>query len=123
MSNIRSSNIRFHLDSELQRRAWEYLRTTARSRHMSYGALISEAVTDYAARQEKSRDDPYFESREKEDRFIGQIIEEVRLALEKSLPVFLAGYRAGMTGTPAPVITEAPEQTDDADIDWSFAGG
>ena len=41
----------------------------------------------------------YFETREREERFIRQIISEVEKALDKVLPVYLTGFMSGVAGT------------------------
>ena len=61
----------------------------------SYSNVIAVALVDYFDRYYRSQDDPYFETREREERFVNQIISSVESAMEKTLPVFLAGCMAG----------------------------
>ena len=46
-NNIRNTNLRFNLDKEQQRRAWEYLQTMNRQDFKSYSQVISLAPVSY----------------------------------------------------------------------------
>ena len=123
---ICSTNLRFNLKKETQRRAWEYLQTMNKAEFKSYSHAIAVAVVDYFDRYYKAQDDPYFETREREERFISQIVAGVQTAMEKALPVFLAGCLAGAsTATPAAASTipTTPTNNTAADVDWDFLGG
>lgn len=123
---IRNTNLRFNLKKETQRRAWEYLQTMNKAEFKSYSHAIAVAVVDYFDRYYKAQDDPYFETREREERFISQIVAGVQTAMEKTLPVFLAGCLAGASTTApaaAPTVTAAPAENAAADVDWDFLGG
>lgn len=123
---IRSTNLRFNLKKETQRRAWEYLQTMNKAEFKSYSHAIALAVVDYFDRYYKTQDDPYFETREREERFISQIVNGVQTAMEKTLPVFLAGCLAGAsTAAPAAASTipATPIENTVADVDWDFLGG
>lgn len=123
---IRSTNLRFNLKKETQRRAWEYLQTMNKAEFKSYSHAIAVAVVDYFDRYYKAQDDPYFETREREERFIAQIVAGVQTAMEKTLPVFLAGCLAGASTTAttaASTFTAASAENAAADVDWDFLGG
>lgn len=123
---IRSTNLRFNLKKETQRRAWEYLQTMNKAEFKSYSHAIAVAVVDYFDRYYKAQDDPYFETREREERFIFQIVDGVQTAMEKTLPVFLAGCLAGASTATPPVtsaIPTTPTENNAADVDWDFLGG
>ena len=79
------------------------------------------ALVDYFDRYYRSQDDPYFETREREERFVNQIISSVESAIEKTLPVFLAGCMAGLSQVPV-VATPVTQQELDAELDWDFLG-
>lgn len=122
---IRSTNLRFNLKKETQRRAWEYLQTMNKAEFKSYSHAISLAVVDYFNRYYKTQDDPYFETRKREERFISQIVGGVQAAMEKTLPVFLAGCLTGASTTApvaAPTVTAVPAENAAADVDWDFLG-
>ena len=119
--NIRSTNLRFNLEKDIQNRAWQYLQTMDKQHFKSYSNVIAVARVEYFDRYYRSRDDPYFETREREERFVNQIISSVESAMEKTLPVFLAGCMAGLSQVPvvaAPVVQQKPDE----ELDWDFLG-
>lgn len=119
--NIRSTNLRFNLDKETQNRAWQYLQTMDKHRFKSYSNVIAVALVDYFDRYYRSQDDPYLETRDREERFVDQIVASVEIAMEKTLPIFLAGCMAGLSQSPViqpPVAQQEPEE----DLDWDFLG-
>ncbi len=63
-NNIRNTNLRFNLDKEQQRRAWEYLQTMDRQDFKSYSQVISLALVYYFDRYYRTQADPYLETRE-----------------------------------------------------------
>ena len=95
-NNIRNTNLRFNLDKEQQRRAWEYLQTMDRQDFKSYSQVISLALVDYFDRYYRTRADPYLETREREELFVKQIVDAVENSLKQALPLFLSGLTAGM---------------------------
>ena len=71
---IRSTNVRFNLDKEIPAQAWQYLQTMDRQEFKSYSQVIAAALVDYFDRYYKSREDPYLETREREEQFVQQIV-------------------------------------------------
>ena len=98
MNEIHSTNLRLNMGKESHRRAWEYLQTMDKGQYKSYSNVIALALVEFFGRKAKLQDDPYFETREREERFIRQIISEVENALDKVLPVYLAGFISGVSG-------------------------
>ena len=94
---LRSTNLRFNLDKELQRKAWDYLQKMDKKEFKSYSHAVAVSVVDYFERYYRNKDDPYFETREREQEFIGRIVNAVEESLNKNLPIFLAGWVTGMT--------------------------
>lgn len=87
----------------------------------SYSNVIAAALVDYFDRYYRSQDDSYFETREREERFVNQIVSSVERAMEKTFPVFLAGCMVGMSQVPvaaAPVTQQEPDE----EVDWDFLG-
>ena len=119
--NIRSTNLRFNLEKDTQKRAWQYLQTMDKQRFKSYNNVIAVALVDYFDRYYRSQDDPYLETREREERFVDQIVASVEAAMEKTLPVFLAGCVAGLSQT-AVITAPAVQQEPDEEPDWDFLG-
>ena len=98
MNEIHSTNLRLNMGKESHRRAWEYLQTMDKGQFKSYSNVIAMALVEFFERKAKLQDDPYFETREREERFIRQIVSEVEKALDKVLPVYLAGCMSGISG-------------------------
>ena len=133
--SVHTTNLRFNTEKETQRRAWEYLQGMDKRQFKSYSQVISAALVEYFERQNQLKDDPFLETREREDRFVAQIVAAVESALIKALPVFLAGCAAGLSrsmppvseavNTAPPAVKEAVKQpeTSEADIDWEFLNG
>ena len=69
--------------------------------------------------------DPYLETREREELFVKQIVEAVEHSLKQSLPIFLSGLTAGMLERESPIRMPFPapeKEQPDRDIDWDFLG-
>ena len=119
--NIRSTNHRFNLEQDTPTRAWQYLQNKAKQQFKSYSNVIAVALVDYFDRYYRSQDDPYFETREREERFVNQIISSVESAMEKTLPVFLAGCMVGMSQVPVGAVSVTQQELDE-EVDWDFLG-
>ena len=119
--NIRSTNLRFNLEKDTQKRAWQYLQNMDKQQFKSYSNVIAVALVDYFDRYYRSQDDPYFETREREERFVNQIISSVESAMEKALPVFLAGCMVGMSQVPVGAVSVTQQELDE-EVDWDFLG-
>ena len=121
IENIRSTNLRFNLEKDTQKRAWQYLQTMDKQQFKSYSNVIAVALVEYFDRYYRSQDDPNFETREREERFVNQIISSVESAMERTLPVFLAGCMAGLSQA-SHNTTSVVQQEPDAELDWDFLG-
>ena len=122
MSEIKCTNLRFNLDKPLQRQAWERLQAMDRQQFKSYSQVVALAIVDYFDRLDRLKDDPYLENREREERFVSQIVTAVENAMTKALPVYLAGCMTGL----AKAVPSDPSQALDsgqASVDWDFLGG
>ncbi|MBR1385011.1 MAG: adenylate cyclase [Ruminococcus sp.] len=129
MSNIKCTTLRFNLEKPLDRQAWEYLQSMDKDEFKSYSQVVLVAVTEYFKNYYRIKDDPYLETREREERFVEQIVAAVESAVEKVLPSFLAACFSKMVmpyNTAAPMIniTNTNENNVSADdIDFDFVGG
>ena len=85
--SIVSTNIRFNLEKEADRTAWNHLQRRDRQEHRSYSKAVIAAVNDYFERRGRSEADPYLETREKEDAFLLRILETIRAGLIQGTPV------------------------------------
>ena len=82
-----STNIRFNLEKEADRAAWDHLQQRDRRQFRSYSKAVIAAVNDYFERRGRLDADPYLETREKEDVFLLRVLETVRAGLNQSTPV------------------------------------
>ena len=128
-NNIRSTNLRFNLDKDLQRKAWQYLQTMDKDTFKSYSNVIALSVCDYFERYYHRKDDPYFETRQREEQFVEQIVGAVEKVMEKTFPLFLVGLMSGIGQTEAHIPTPSAvsialsdNQNSDEDVDWDFLG-
>ena len=80
---IVSTNIRFDLEREPDRIAWEYLRQRDKRQYRSYSRAVIAAVNDYFERRGRLAVDPYLETREKEDAFLRRVLETIQTGLNQ----------------------------------------
>ena len=121
MSNIRSTNLRFNLDKPLYEKAWNYLQNMDKSKFKSYNHAIALSVADYFERHYRKESDPYFETREREELFIKQIVTATEKAIEKALPSFLTACLTGIVQPYKQIETAEPAKEEINDeIDWDF---
>ena len=84
--NIKALYLRFDLADEDERQAYNYLQNRDKAEFGSYTKLVSRAVNEFFERRLRLKDDPYFETRDKEDAFIARVLDAVRHSAP-SLPV------------------------------------
>ena len=102
MSEIFTTTFRLNLENEDDRRAWEYLRSMDRARYKSYSSAIVTAINDHFSRREHLADDPFLETRERQEAFLEEVKAVVRESLQTS-GVGLSGLAALLQGVqPAP---------------------
>ena len=113
-----NTNIRLNLANEDDRRAWAYLQNLDRTKYKSYSRAVVAALNDYFGRQERLADDPYLETREKEDAFLLWVQETIERSLRASSTSGISGL-AALLQTAQSVTTSA--QTDEAEDDLDTA--
>ena len=70
------------------------------------------AVNDYFDRMGRLADDPYFETRQREERFVEQIVSEVGKAFIAEMPKFLASLMLSLNrGYPMQAVPVGTEDT------------
>ena len=134
MSEVKTTNIRFNLGQEEQRKAWSYLQRRDRRSFPSYSKTICTAINDYFDRLYAVEDTEEREQ-EKQRKLIEAITEAVERTMEKTLPAFLSGYfsaiinvaaRAPDADTRVSEIVQPENQTEqepeDDEVDWAFLG-
>ncbi len=90
--NIRNRNVRFYEEKEADRRAWEILHSEAVRAFPSQNDFIIQAVNDFYDRHLAISDDPYLETREKEDAFADRIVEKVEQKVLGNLSQLIGIY-------------------------------
>ena len=100
----KNHNIRFSMEKEDECRAWELLHSPQiRQMFKSQNRFVIEAVNDYYDRCVAVKNDPYMETREKEDAFAERIVEAVEKQVLSNLPVLFGMYMAQMQAFPLSV--------------------
>ena len=129
---VKMTCFRFNLDNPEHAKAWNYLHDFDKDKVKSGNTAVIKAVNEYFDRMQKLEDDPYFENRQREERFVGQIVSEVGKAIIAEMPKFLASLLLSLNQSyPMPqtaVLAEAAsnktaEDTDDSAIELDFIGG
>ncbi len=106
--NVKALCLRFDLDDEEELKAYDHLQNRDKTEYGSYTKLVSRAVNEFFERRSRLSDDPYFETREKEDAFIARVLDAVR-HLAPSLP--------------ASQEAEAAEQDENVEAMFAFLDG
>lgn len=142
---VRTTCFRFNMENPEHAKAWEYLHNYDKDKIKSTNVAAITAVNAYFDRMGKLADDPYFETRQREERFVEQIVSEVGKAFIAEMPKFLAslmlslnrGYpmqavpvgtenSRGYAGDGNPSATEGLKTSNEDDysgIDFDFIGG
>ena len=109
MSKVLTTCFRFNMENTEHAKAWDYLHNFDKDKIKSTNVAAIMAVNDYFDRMGKLADDPYFETRQREERFVEQIVSEVGKAFIAEMPKFLASLMLSLNrGYP---MQSAPIQT------------
>ena len=109
MSNLFTTTLRINLTKPEGRKAWAYLKNRDKSRYRSYSDAIIAAVNGYFDREKLLADDPYLETREKEDAFLQRVLETVQLGVQANP---LNGLAALLQAAPAQAQENAAVEND-----------
>ena len=87
-----------------------------RTRYRSYSSAIVTAINDHFSRQDRLADDPFLETRERQDAFLGEIKNTIRESLHTSGAGLggLAALLQSAQPTPRPDETMSEEAFDTA---------
>ena len=102
MSKLFNTTLRINLSDPEGLKAWTYLVNRDKSRYRSYSDAIISAVNGYFDRVARLTDDPYLETREKEDAFLQRVLETVE-----------RGARANPMAGLAALLQAVPPQAED----------
>ena len=122
---IVSTNIRFNLEKEADRTAWEYLQQRDKKQLRSYSRAVIAAVNDYFERRGRLASDPYLETREKEDAFLLRVLETIRAGFNHAAPVNTADALLNLLQNIPPqpasvgnIVQEDQQEADDTALDF-----
>ena len=116
MSNLFTTTLRINLMKPEGRKAWTYLKNRDKSRSRSYSDAIIAAVNGYFYREKQLADDPYLETREKEDAFLQRVLETVQQGVQAKP---LNGLAALLQAAPVPAQDNTAVE-DDLDTAMGF---
>ena len=124
-TQIVSTNIRFNLEKEADRTAWEHLQQRDKKQYRSYSRAVITAVNDYFERRGRLDADPYLETREKEDAFLLRVLETIRAGVDHAAPVSSAATLLNLLQNIPPqpasaenMVQEGQQESDDAALDF-----
>ena len=123
MTNIRNTNLRFNLNKEKHRRAWEHLQHMDKRIFKSHSNAAIDALNDYFDPYYKAQDDPYLETREREEKFVERIVTAVEASLDRTLPAYWSEHASQLTTTTENKHQSNPEAVPTPNVDWDFLGG
>ena len=112
---IINTNIRFNLDNEDDRKAYEYLQGMDRKQYKSYTKAVVIAVNEYFERQQRLEADSYLETREKEDVFLKKVLDTIEQGLKT------AGNIGGLIQLLSATAEQQPEVQTNTEDDNSAA--
>ena len=118
---IINTNIRFNLDNEDNRKAYEYLQGMDRKKYKSYTKAVVIAVYEYFERQQRLEADSYLETREKEDIFLQKVLDTIEQGLKT------AGNIGGLIQLLSASTVQQPQvqhnTEEDTNVALNFADG
>ena len=120
MSETKKVTVRFRMDQEQDRRAYAFLMNERKDLHRSISRAVVAAVDGFFSRQEQVRDDPYLETREKEDAFLTKIEQTVRETIQSSALGYLsliAQNNMADLGSGSNASSTENKADEDADLD------
>lgn len=90
---IWNKNVRFNTNNNVAIQAWDILHSDEVEQDFkSQNEFIICAINDYYERHISKKNDPYLETREKEDAFADRIVEKVERKVLSNLPALLGLY-------------------------------
>lgn len=90
---VKNHNFRFNTDKDKEVRAWEILHSKeVKEDFRSQNEFVVAAINDFYDRHLDKKQDPYLESREKEEAFTQNIVNAVEQKVLDNLPGLAAMY-------------------------------
>ena len=121
MSKIYTTTLRLNLGNEDNRRAYKYLRQMDRRCYKSYSAAIVAAINDHFSRREHLANDPFLETRERQEAFLSEVKNAVRDCLREQ-QIGLGGLAALLQSAQATVPLPEAMSEEAFDTAMDFIG-
>lgn len=96
MKNTEQKTVRFYANNPKHKEAWEYLHQLDKDICSSHQDFIIEAINSYYHKIADLKDDPYLETREREEEFVKRITHGVMEQLTADLPKVVGGFLIGL---------------------------
>ena len=115
-----NKDVRFNTNSESAMQAWSLLHSDeVKNGFKSQNEFIICSINDYYERYVQKKDDPYLETREKEDAFVERIVSQVTEKILTNLPTLAGMYMmqqqamltAGLQNAGMPVMNFTADAT------------
>lgn len=127
MSENKNIYVQFKEDNPSHMKAIDFLKNKRQETKSTYADIITNALLKYAEILEQTERDPYFETREKENEFIADILSRLQEELRINLPTFMisliATFTVNTNGGNVGTIETTPQfgdNIDKDDIDWEL---
>ena len=96
MKDTEQKTVRFYANNPKHKEAWEYLHQLDKEICSSQQDFIVDAINSYYHKMADLIDDPYLETREREEEFIKRITNGVMEQLTADLPKVVGGFLIGL---------------------------
>ncbi len=96
MKDTEQKTVRFYANNPKHKEAWEYLHQMDKDICSSQQDFIVDAINSYYHKMAELKDDPYLETREREEEFIKRITHGVMEQLTADLPKVVGGFLIGL---------------------------
>ncbi|MDD3139959.1 MAG: hypothetical protein PHX08_13420 [Lachnospiraceae bacterium] len=96
MKDTEQKTVRFYANNLKHKEAWEYLHQLDKEICSSQQDFIIDAINSYYHKMADLKDDPYMETREREEEFIKRITHGVMEQLTADLPKVVGGFLIGL---------------------------
>lgn len=96
MKDTEQKTVRFYANNPKHKEAWEYLHQLDKDICSSQQEFIIDAINSYYHKMADLKDDPYLETREREEEFIKRITHGVMEQLTADLPKVVGGFLIGL---------------------------
>lgn len=100
----KNTNIRFYDEEEEDKRAWDILHSLDKKQFKSQSKFVVLAILDYYENCLRQEQDPYFETREKEDAFSNRIVKSVEEKVISNLPALIGTYVMSLQQIPLQTV-------------------